>query len=103
MIPQVARHQYSFQAVYSSAKLFDLTIQGRGSSRQFDDDQNLFALGAYFTLDARISRRIRKEIEVFGAFENIFNSRYEVGRTPIVTVGSPATGRAGIRFNFGGN
>ena len=103
MVPQIARHQYSFQAAYSPADLFDLTVQGRGSSRQFDDDQNLFSLGSYFTMDLRVSRRIRKGFEVFAAFENIFNSRYEVGRTPIVTVGSPATARAGVRLKFGRN
>jgi outer membrane receptor protein involved in Fe transport len=103
MIPQIARHQYSFQAVYAKPSLFDLTVQGRGSSRQFDDDQNLFALARYFTLDARISRRIRNGFEIFAAFENILNSKYEVGRTPLVTVGSPVTARVGFRLSLGRN
>ncbi|MFL6466608.1 MAG: TonB-dependent receptor domain-containing protein, partial [Pyrinomonadaceae bacterium] len=98
MVPQVPRHQYSFQVVYQRPALFDLTIQGRGGSLQFDDDQNLFPLHRFFTMDARISRRIRNGFEIFASFENILNQRYEVGRTPIVTLGTPATVRVGFRF-----
>ena len=101
MIPQIPRHQFTFQARYTDPTRFDLGLQGRGSSGQFDDDQNLLPLDPYFTLDALASKRIKRNLEVFAAIENLFDQRYEVGRTPVTTVGPPRTFRAGIRLNFG--
>jgi outer membrane receptor protein involved in Fe transport len=100
-LPQVARHNFTFQARYSNPKLFTLALQGRASSNQFDDDQNLFPLDAYFTLDAFWSRRINRRLEAFVAAENVFNRRYQVGRTPVTTIGPPLLVRAGFRLSFG--
>ena len=102
MIPQIARHQFTFQARYDNPAFFNISLQGRGSSEQFDDDQNLLPLNPYFTLDALFSRRINRNFEAFAAVENLLNQRYEVGRTPVTTVGSPITIRAGLRLRFGG-
>jgi outer membrane receptor protein involved in Fe transport len=100
-IPQIARHQFTFQARYTDPALFDIALQGRGSSKQFDDDLNLLPLDPYFTLDALASRRITRNFEVFAAFENLLNQRFEVGRTPVTTVGPPLTFRAGVRLRLG--
>jgi outer membrane receptor protein involved in Fe transport len=99
-IPQVARHQFTFQARYAPA-LATIAFQGRASSSQFDDDQNLFRLGSYFTLDATVSRGIGRSVELFFAAENIFNQRYEIGKTPVTTLGPPILVRAGMRFHLG--
>jgi outer membrane receptor protein involved in Fe transport len=96
-LPQVARHQLTFQARYTNPKLFTLSFQGRASSVQFDDDQNLFPLEPYFTLDAFLSRRISRKVEAFVAAENLFNQRYSVGRTPLRTLGPPVLVRLGFR------
>ena len=100
-LPQVARHQLTFQTRYSNPSLFTLSFQGRASSTQFDDDQNLFPLDPFFTLDAFLSRRIRSNLEAFVAAENILNQRYTVGRTPIRTIGPPILIRAGFRLRLG--
>jgi outer membrane receptor protein involved in Fe transport len=100
-LPQVARHQLTFQARYSNPTRFTLALQGRASSTQFDDDQNLFPLDPYFTLDAFLSRRIIHNLEAFVAAENVFNQRYTVGRTPIRTIGPPLLLRVGLRLRFG--
>jgi outer membrane receptor protein involved in Fe transport len=100
-LPQVARHQLTFQARYSNPSLFTLAFQGRASSKQFDDDQNLFPLEPYFTLDAFLSRRINRNLEVFAGAENLFNQRYTVGRTPLRTIGPPILFRAGFRLRLG--
>lgn len=100
-LPQVARHSFTFQTRYSNPKLFTLAFQGRASSNQYDDDQNLFPLDAYFTLDAFWSRRINRRVEAFVAAENLLNRRYAVGRTPVITIGPPILARAGFRLNFG--
>lgn len=100
-IPQVARHQATFQLRHANSARFTFGLQGRASSSQFDDDQNLFRLKGYFTLDAFASRRINRQFETFIAAENIFSDRYEIGRTPVLTLGPPALFRVGIRFHSG--
>jgi outer membrane receptor protein involved in Fe transport len=96
-IPQTARHQFTFQTNYSKNN-WTLAFQGRASSKQFDDDQNLFRLEPYFQLDAFASKRFKENLQVFAAFENIFNSRYSIGKTPIRTVSSPINLRIGLRW-----
>jgi len=38
---------------------------------------------------------------VFGAFENLTGQRYDIGRTPVRTLGPPLLARVGIRFQLG--
>ncbi len=71
MIPQVPRHQFTFQMRYTKPSMFTLGLQGRAASSQFDDDQNLFRLAPYFSLDAFVSRRINRGVDAFVAFENL--------------------------------
>ncbi len=96
-IPQVARHQFTFQTRYSRSK-WTLALQGRASSSQFDDDQNLFRLEPYAQIDLYASREVKEGIKVYLAVENVFNSRYSVGKTPIRTVSSPINLRVGIHW-----
>jgi outer membrane receptor protein involved in Fe transport len=100
-IPQVPRHLLTFQARYANPRLLTVAFQGRASGKQFDDDLNLFELDPYFTLDAFASRSLGHGIEVFGAFENLTGERYDVGRTPIRTLGPPFLARAGVKFHWG--
>jgi outer membrane receptor protein involved in Fe transport len=100
-LPQVPRHQFTFQTRYSNSKIATVAFQGRASSSQFDDDQNVFRLDPYFTLDAYVSRQVNEHFEIFGAFENVFNQRYEVGKTPVTTLGPPILVRAGLRMRLG--
>ena len=99
-IPQVPRHQLTFQTRYSDPSIFNFAFQGRFSSRQFDDDQNQFVLNRYFTLDALASKAIGKGIELFAAAENLFNQKYDTGRTPVRTTGPGILARFGIRVQL---
>ena len=103
MIPQVPRHQFTFQSRYANPSVVTMGLQGRASSSQFEDDQNLFRLKPYFTLDLFVSRQIRRNVETFVAMENLFNQRYEVGKTPVTTLGPPILVRAGLRFHIDQN
>ena len=96
-IPQVARHQFTFQTTYTRSK-WTVAVQGRASSSQFDDDQNLFRLEPFAQIDVFASKRLAEEIQIYAAVENIFNSVYSVGKTPIRTVNSPTNLRIGIRW-----
>jgi len=96
-IPQVARHQFNFQTRYAKDN-WNFALQGRASSAQFDDDLNLFRLEPYFQLDAFAARKFKENLQVFVGIENLFNSRYSIGRTPVRTVSSPVNLRVGIRW-----
>jgi hypothetical protein len=51
-------------------------------------------------MDAYVSKRLRPGLEVFGAVENMFNTRVQVARTPLLNVGPPVYGRAGVRVRW---
>ncbi len=97
-IPQTARHQLTFQTRYAK-RGWSFAVQSRASSAQFDDDLNLFRLEPYFQLDAFAAKRLKEKVEIFVAVENVFNSRYSIGKTPNRTVSSPTNARIGIRWN----
>lgn len=97
-VPQVARHQFTFQGRYDVDKWM-FAVQGRAAGKQFDDDQNQFRLEPFVQIDMFASRRVGKHASVFAALENITNSRYSTGRTPIRTVSPPFNFRAGVRWN----
>ena len=100
-IPQVPKHQATFQARYTHPSV-TLGVQARAGGEQFDDDQNRFSLGRYFTIDAFASRPLTRNFDVFIAAENLLNQRYLTGRTPVTTIGPPILIRAGIRFRLRG-
>ncbi len=101
-IPQVPRHAFTFQARYFKPRWILLGVQGRFVGVQFDDDLNDFLLRRYFTLDLMASHPLTSGLEVFVASENLLNQRYDIGRTPVLSVGPPILVRAGLRLHLGG-
>jgi len=99
-IPQIPRNQFQFQLRYSRPFLL-AGVQGRLVGEQFDDDLNALPLRRYFTMDAFVSHELRHGVQVFAAAENFLNQRYDIGRTPVLTIGPPVLARAGIRLQFG--
>lgn len=96
-VPQVPRHQFTGQMNYTLDQ-WTIAVQGRGSEAQFDDDLNMFRLEPFAQVDVFVSRRLGEGLTVYGAVENIFNSQYSIGRTPVRTVSSPANFRVGLRW-----
>jgi outer membrane receptor protein involved in Fe transport len=108
LIPQVPRQQFTFQARYSNSAAASrlarvtLAVQGRAVGAQFDDDQNQLKLARYFTIDTFLSHGLGHGAELFAAGENLTGQRYQVGRTPVLTIGPPALVRIGFRMELGG-
>jgi outer membrane receptor protein involved in Fe transport len=102
-LPQVARHQLTFQLRYTNPARFNFGLQGRFAGAQFDDDLNRFRLERFFTLDALASRRLTHAVELFAAAENLLDARYSIGRTPVRTIAPPAALRFGLRFHLPAN
>lgn len=101
-VPQVPREEATAE-LRREGEATRLAVAARYVGRQFDDDQNLLPLAGFVALDARASRAIRwngvNGLSVFLAGENLLGRRYEVGRTPVLTVGPPRLLRLGLRLD----
>lgn len=100
-IPQVARNMATAQLRLSHPKLGLLSLQERASGHQFDDDANQYLLHSYFRFDAYASRSVGRHVDMYASGENLFDRSIEVGKTPILTLGTPRTARVGLRLNWG--
>jgi outer membrane receptor protein involved in Fe transport len=96
-LPQVPRHQASLQLRFDDPRLL-AGLQARWASEQFDDDQNLFRLAGFTTIDLLVARPLGRGVAAFAAAENLFDEEVEIGRTPVRTLGPPRTVRLGFRF-----
>ena len=100
-IPQVARNMATAQLRLSHPRLGLLSLQERASGHQFDDDANDYLLHSYFRFDAYASHNVGSHVEFYASGENLFDRSIEVGKTPILTLGTPRTARVGLRLNWG--
>jgi outer membrane receptor protein involved in Fe transport len=98
-VPQVPRHQGSLSLRYAHPAL-RAALQVRFAGRQFDDDLNLFPLGDATMVDLLAARPLGRDAEVYVAAENLLDTSYDVGRTPVRTLGPPRSVRAGIRLHI---
>jgi len=98
--PQAARHQGSLGIRWDRPAVVLAALQARWVGRQFEDDQNQLRLGPYWSLDAYVSRGLASGLDVFVAGENLLDERYDVGRTPVATVGPGRSWRAGLRWTL---
>lgn len=100
-IPQVPRNMATAQLRLSDPKWGVLSFQARGSGRQYDDDANQYLLASYFRLDAYGSRNIGRHLDIYASGENLFDRAIEVGKTPVLTLGTPRVGRVGLHLTWG--
>ena len=102
-VPQVPRRQGAAQLRYDDPLGAMLGIQTRFSTAQFDDDLNSLSLRGYWTADAFFGHSLNESVSFFVAAENLGNVAYDVGRTPVRTVGPPRTIRGGFRVRMSGH
>jgi outer membrane receptor protein involved in Fe transport len=65
---------------------------------EFEDDINSLVLNSYAVVDASATRPLTRAVQLFLGIENLFDVEYDVGRTPVRSVGWPFSARAGIRL-----
>jgi outer membrane receptor protein involved in Fe transport len=99
-VPQIPSNQASATFRFVTAAGAIVAVQGRWADTQYDDDRNAFLLGSMRSMDALLSVPFGDKIEIFVAGENLIGGRYEVGRTPVLTLGPPRGVRAGARFHI---
>lgn len=100
-VPQVSHNQLTFQAEYSNPSFISFSVDGRYMGKQYDDATNFYSMGSFFVLDAEASHQLRHGLEIFTAFENLFNAQYFFANTPPVpSRGLPIAGRVGFRLDL---
>jgi outer membrane receptor protein involved in Fe transport len=96
-VPQVPSYNVAAGLQYNRAG-WTGSAQLRVTGPQFEDDLNVFTLRRATVVDLFGSRTVTRWINVFVAGENVFDSIYDAGRTPVLTTGLPRTVRAGVRI-----
>jgi outer membrane receptor protein involved in Fe transport len=97
-VPQVPTYQVGANVTYLNPRYLTAALQLRVVGDQYDDDLNEFVLEGFTVVDMSASRELRRGIHAFVAVENLFDAEYDVGRTPIRSIGWPRTFRGGVRF-----
>ena len=98
-VPQVAEYNLGLNIRYSH-NAWMASGQLRVTGPQFEDDLNVYTLRRATVVDMFGSRSVGGKVSVFVAVENVFNSVYDVGRTPILTTGVPRAARAGVQISL---
>jgi outer membrane receptor protein involved in Fe transport len=96
-VPQVPSYNAAAGVRYGRQP-WTASAQLRVTGPQFEDDQNVFTLRRATVVDIFAGRTIARSISAFFAVENLFDSIYDVGRTPVLTTGLPRSARVGIRM-----
>jgi outer membrane receptor protein involved in Fe transport len=107
-VPEVPHHSLTWEARYWNPSRVMLSVQGRYSSLQYDDDLNTLPLHQYFVLDLFAGRALRRGLVAYVAAENLINQRYDVtlappiapGAQPLRNLGPPILARIGLRLDF---
>jgi outer membrane receptor protein involved in Fe transport len=97
-VPQVPRYHVGAGAIAEVPRAATFSIQVRFTGDQFDDDLNTLTLEHYVVVDASATRQVSRTFHLFVGVENLFDVEYDVGRTPVRSIGWPRTVRAGIRL-----
>jgi outer membrane receptor protein involved in Fe transport len=100
-VPQVPLRQGGAQLRYDDPDGWTLGVQARFSDTQYEDDLNSLQLGRYWTVDALVGHPLTEWVAWFVAGENLRDVEYDVGRTPVRTIGPPRIIRGGLRVRLG--
>lgn len=101
LVPEVPKHQLTWEARYWNPSLIMLSVQGRYSSSQWDDDLNTLFLGRYYVMDLFAGHQFARGLTGYVAVENFLNQRYAFQISPPVQeLGAPIFARIGFRYDF---
>ena len=99
-VSQVPKFSASAAVRYDAAWGIVATGLYRHIGMQFDDDLNTLELAPANIVDLNVLKTIGQRARVFFTVENVGDTVYDVGRTPIRTTGLPRTFQGGIRADF---
>jgi outer membrane receptor protein involved in Fe transport len=96
---QVPRNSATVQARMEKPRWGVFSVDLRSSGQQFDDSANQFRLAGFAQVDLYAEHTFGRIFRLYGAVQNLADSRIEAGRTPILTLASPRIVTAGIRIH----
>ncbi|MEZ0276768.1 MAG: TonB-dependent receptor, partial [Roseimicrobium sp.] len=90
-LAQAPAHVFTGALTWHPHERWQVLLQARYGSEQFEDDLNDLVLGSYIVWDAAITCRLRQDLSVSLVAENLFDRTVETGRSGdgLVTVGAP--------------
>ncbi len=97
---EVPRNSATAQARFERSGWGVLSLDLRTSGRQFDDSANVYELHGYTQLNAYGEHGFGERWTVYSSAQNVFDRTIEAGRTPVLTLGTPRTVLAGLRFRY---
>lgn len=100
-VPQVPGWQFSLGVRGAAPAGFVFAANVRAFDDQFEDDRNTLVLRSGSVADATLQRPIGRKATGYVSLENLFDVDYDVGRTPVRTVGQPFTLHVGVRVVVG--
>jgi outer membrane receptor protein involved in Fe transport len=98
-LPQVPQASFSLAADVRLPGGIAVSGVFRTLSTQFDDDRNAFELASAAQLDLRVAGRFGR-VGWFALVENMADARFEVGRTPLVTLAPGRSVRMGVSWRW---
>ena len=96
---QVPRNSATLQARMEKPRWGVFSVDLRTSGQQFDDSANQFRLAGFAQVDLYAEHTFGRIFRLYGAVQNLADSRIEAGRTPILTLASPRIVTGGIRIH----
>ncbi len=101
VVPQVPTWQTAIGLRGTAFWQLVFSAQLRAFGRQFDDDRNTLVLNPGSVVDLTAVRPVTRRLDAYVSIENLFDVGYDVGRSPVRTVGQPFTLHGGVRLTFG--
>jgi outer membrane receptor protein involved in Fe transport len=97
-----AEHQGTMLVGFDNPDLFALNTTTRFVGSRFEDDVNVLQVPSFTVIDARLSRRLTSNANVFVTVENIFDREYHVTRAAngLVRIGGPRFIEGGLQYRW---
>ena len=100
-VPQVPGWQFSLGVRGTAPAALTFAANVRAFDDQFEDDRNTLILKSGSVVDVTVQRPFGRKASGYVSLENLFDVDYDVGRTPVRTVGQPFTLHVGVRVLVG--
>ncbi len=95
--PEVPRNIFSGSMQLHSTRWGSLNFFAYSSGREYDASGNQFELTSYSRFDVEASHQLTHGWSAYVSVQNLLDRTIEVGRTPVLTVGTPQLLIVGLR------
>jgi outer membrane receptor protein involved in Fe transport len=101
-LAQVPVHKFTLGATWAAPGGVNVRTLLRGTSQQYEDDENRLSLRAATTVDFQVERALGRRALVFAAVENVFNEKVVTSRSTVglLTYDAPRWVRGGVRWTW---